>query len=82
MKPPSCKEAAVTPTLVSKSTGSPPPLTARVLRPLMGGVVVVRTGSALWRGTLVSCVKDSAWFVVDDVDVVVPLDVLVSVRLA
>ena len=72
----------MTPTLVTESAGSPPPLTARVLRPLMGGVVVVRTDSALWRGTLVSCVKDSAWFVVDDVDVVVPLDDLVSVRAA
>jgi hypothetical protein len=41
---------------------------------------VVRTGSALWRGTLLSCVKDSAWFVVDDTDVVVSLHDLVSVR--
>jgi hypothetical protein len=40
----------------------------------------VRTASALWRGTLLSCVKDSAWFVVDDVDVVLPIDDLVSVR--
>ena len=34
--------------------------------------VVVRTPSALWRGTLLSCVRDSAWFVVNDEDVVVP----------
>jgi hypothetical protein len=51
-----------------------------VLRPLLGARVIVRTASALWRGTLLSCVKDSAWFVVDDVDVVVPLGDLVSVR--
>jgi hypothetical protein len=57
-----------------------PAVTAGVLRPLLGGRVVVRTASALWRGTLLSCVKDSAWFVVDDVDVVVPIDDLVSVH--
>ena len=51
-----------------------------MLRPLRGAQVIVRTGSALWRGTLLSCVKDSAWFVVDDTDVVVDLHDLVSVR--
>ncbi len=50
------------------------------LRPLLGASVVVRTASALWRGTLLSCVKGSAWFVVDDQDVVVPLDDLLSVH--
>jgi hypothetical protein len=59
-----------------------PAVTASVLRPLLGDSVVVRTASALWRGTLLSCVKDSAWFIVDDVDVVVPLGDLVSVRAA
>jgi len=63
------------PTLVEGPAVSP-----AVLRPLLGARVIVRTASALWRGTLLSCVKDSAWFVVDDVDVVVPLDDLVSVR--
>ncbi|HET6949326.1 MAG TPA: hypothetical protein VFI47_03065 [Acidimicrobiales bacterium] len=72
----------MSPILVSDSTGRRSPLNARVLRPLLGGHVVVRTTSALWRGTLLSCVKDSAWFVIDDVDVVVPLDDLVSVRAA
>jgi hypothetical protein len=57
-----------------------PVVTAGVLRPLLGGRVVVRTASALWRGTLLSCVKDSAWFVVDDEDLVVPLDDLLSVH--
>ena len=59
-----------------------PVVTVSVLRPLLGDSVVVRTVSALWRGTLLSCVKDSAWFIVDDTDVVVPLDDLVSVRAA
>lgn len=59
-----------------------PVVTDSVLRPLLGVSVVVRTASALWRGTLLSCVKDSAWFVVDDVDVVVPLDDLLTVRAA
>jgi hypothetical protein len=63
------------PTLVEGTAVSP-----AVLRPLLGARVIVRTASALWRGTLLSCVKDSAWFVVDDADVVVPLDDLVSVR--
>ena len=59
-----------------------PVVTVSVLRPLLGDSVVVRTASALLRGTLLSCVKDSAWFIVDDVDVVVPLDDLLSVRAA
>ena len=59
-----------------------PAVTSRVLRPLLGRSVVVRTASALWRGTLLSCVKDSAWFVVDDDDVVVPLGDLRSVHAA
>lgn len=60
----------------------PPAVTPRVLRPLVGAQVVVRTASALWRGTLLSCVKDSAWFVIDDTDVVVHIHDLVSVRAA
>jgi hypothetical protein len=59
-----------------------PVVTSSGLRPLLGRSVVVRTASALWRGTLLSCVKDSAWFVVDDDDVVVALDDLVSVHAA
>jgi hypothetical protein len=43
---------------------------------------MVRTPSTLWRGTLLSCVRESAWFVVDDVDVVVPLDEILSIRAA
>jgi hypothetical protein len=61
---------------------SPDTVTSRVLRPLLGAQVVVRTASTLWCGTLLSCVKDSAWFVVDDTDVVVHIDDLVSVRAA
>jgi hypothetical protein len=59
-----------------------PVVTARALRPLLGGDVVVRTASTLWRGRLLSCVRDSAWFVVDDVDIVVHMGELVSVRAA
>jgi hypothetical protein len=58
----------------------PPAVTTSVLRPLRGAQVLVRTGSTLWRGTLLSCVKDSAWFVVDDTDIVVSLHDLVSVQ--
>ena len=69
--------ATVIPSVIDR-----PAVTPRILRPLLGGRVVVRTASALWRGTLLSCVKDSAWFVVDDVDVVLPIDDLVSVHAA
>ena len=65
---------------MSPTVIDPPAVTSRVLRPLLGAPVVVRTGSALWHGTLVSCVRDSAWFVVDDADIVVPLHHLVSVH--
>jgi hypothetical protein len=58
------------------------PPTIRALRPLLGADVMVRTRSTLWRGTLLSCVRESAWFVVDDVDVVVPLDEILSIRAA
>ncbi|MFP3902513.1 MAG: hypothetical protein ACLFXM_16780 [Acidimicrobiia bacterium] len=61
-------------------TSAPPPVTARALRPLLGADVVVRTASAFWRGTLLSCVRDSAWFVVDDTDVVIHLDEILSIR--
>lgn len=57
-----------------------PPVTARALRPLLGTDVVVRTPSAFWRGTLLSCVRDSAWFVVDDTDVVIQLHEILSIR--
>jgi hypothetical protein len=55
-------------------------VTARLLQPLLGSVVVVHTRGASLRGTLLSCVKGSAWLVVDDVDVVVHLDEVVTVR--
>jgi hypothetical protein len=65
---------------MSPTVVDPPAVTASVLRPLRGAQVLVRTGSSLWRGTLLSCVKDSAWFVVDDTDVVVSLHEVVSVH--
>jgi hypothetical protein len=52
----------------------------RALRPLLGAAVVVRTLAATWRGTLLSCVKDSAWFVVDDTDVVIHLEDIISIN--
>jgi hypothetical protein len=57
-----------------------PGVSNRGLRPLLGAVVIVRTFAATWRGTLLSCVKDSAWFVVDDADVVLHLDEILSVH--
>ena len=59
-----------------------PALTPQALRPLLGIDVVVSTAAALWRGRLLSCVKDSAWLVVDDDDVVVHLDQIRSIRAA
>ena len=50
------------------------------LRPLLGASVIVRTFAATMRGTLLSCVKDSAWLVVDDDDVVLHLDEIISIR--
>lgn len=70
------------PIVAPPTVTSGPLVSTRTLRPLLGREVVVRTTAALWRGTLLSCVRDSAWFVVDDADVVVPLEDLVSVRAA
>jgi hypothetical protein len=56
-----------------------PPVTPRLLRPLLGSGVIVRTRSETVQGTLLSCVKSSAWLVVDDADVVVHLDDMVAV---
>jgi hypothetical protein len=56
------------------------PVTIRALRPFLGAAVTVRTIAATWSGTLLSCVKDSAWFVVDDTDVVLHLDEIVSIQ--
>lgn len=51
----------------------------RALRPLVGTAVVVRTFAATWRGTLLSCIRNSAWLVVDDRDVMIRLDDIISV---
>lgn len=40
---------------------------------MLGTTVTVRTPSVLLRGTLLSCVKRTAWLVVDDTDVLLPL---------
>ncbi|HEX5366044.1 MAG TPA: hypothetical protein VFW63_05200 [Acidimicrobiales bacterium] len=57
-------------------------VTSRALRPLLGGQVVVRTASSLWHATLLSCVEESAWLVVDDTDVVVHLGDILWVHAA
>ena len=61
-------------------TEAQPMVTTRLLRPLLGSLVSIRTASGMFRGTLLSCVKGSAWLVVDDDDVVVHLDDIISVR--
>lgn len=55
-------------------------VSSRTLRPLLGAAVIVRTFASTWRGTLLSCVDNSAWLVVDDVDIMVRLDDIVSVK--
>jgi hypothetical protein len=55
-------------------------VTARLLQPMLGSAVVVRTRTHLLRGTLLSCVKGSAWLVVDDTDVMLTLDQIAWVR--
>jgi hypothetical protein len=57
-----------------------PPVTWRRLRPLLGSLVTIRTGSQTWCGTLLSSVRDSVWLVVDDADVLVHLDDIVAVQ--
>jgi hypothetical protein len=69
-----------TTTTLTTVADAQPMMTTRLLRPLLGSLVIVRTASGLLRGTLLSCVKGSAWFVVDDTDVVVALDDIISVR--
>jgi hypothetical protein len=56
-------------------------VTAGDLRPLLGRPALVRTGTTLLRGTLLSCVTGSLWLVADDdTDVVVRLDDVASVE--
>jgi hypothetical protein len=57
-------------------------VTLRALRPLRGSLVTVRTASVAVRGMLLSCVSGSAWLVVDDTDVLVVLDDILSVDVA
>lgn len=57
-----------------------PPVTPRLLRPLLGSGIIVRTRNEMVRGRLLSCVKGSAWLVDEqDADVVLPLDDMVAV---
>jgi hypothetical protein len=70
--------SAVSPTVVMDR----PRVTVQALRPLRGSLVTVRTERAAVRGLLLSCVSGSAWLVVDDADVLVGLDDIVSVDAA
>jgi hypothetical protein len=65
---------------VTLSTMTLPPLTPRELRPMLGRPVTVQTVDRTLDGILLSCVHRSVWVVVDDTDVVVRLDEVVSVR--
>jgi hypothetical protein len=57
-----------------------PAVTLAALRPLLGADVVVETAAGPTPARLLSAVRDTAWFVVDDLDVVVHLDQIKSVR--
>jgi hypothetical protein len=76
----------MTPTMVPEITGitAHPAATAatlRRLRPLVGSLVTLHTAWGTFRGTLLSCVKDSAWLVADDdSDHVVPLSAIFAVQ--
>ena len=50
------------------------------LRPLVGNEVVIETADGTTRARLLSCVRDSAWFVSGDTDLVLQLDEIRSVR--
>lgn len=70
----------MSPTAVPTAIPTTDRVTARLLQPLFGSAVVLQAGSRLLRGTLLSCVKHSAWLVVDDDDVMVHLDQITWVR--
>ena len=57
-----------------------PSVSATNLRPLLGASVSVHTAKRRIRGTLLSCVRGTAWLVVDDADVVVKLDDILAIR--
>ena len=55
-------------------------VTRNTLRSLVGFPVVVETADGQAQAQLLSCVRESAWFVVGDTDVVLPLDQILSIR--
>ena len=55
-------------------------LTMAAMRSFIGLDVIVETVAGAAKGRLLSCVRDSAWFVVDDDDVVLHLGDIVSIR--
>ena len=58
------------------------PVTLASLRAFLGSDVVVETATGRTPARLLSAVRDSAWFVANDTDLVVHLDEIVSVRFA
>lgn len=78
----------MSPTTISPTSSDPtttitgdPPTTLRRLRPLVGSLVTLHTVWGTVRGTLLSCVRESAWLVMDDdTDLVVPLADVLAVR--
>jgi hypothetical protein len=61
---------------------APAPVTRAALRPLLGADVVVRTSDGAATGRLLSVVRDSAWFVCGEDDLVLQLREIRSVRSA
>jgi hypothetical protein len=61
---------------------APAPVTRAELRPLLGADVVVRTNAGATSARLLSVVRDSAWFVSGDADLVLHLDEIRSIRTA
>jgi hypothetical protein len=67
----------MTPTALAAS-----PVTAAAVRTMRGVDVIVETVSGAMQAQLLSFVKDSAWFVSGDTDVVVHLHDITSIRVA
>jgi hypothetical protein len=61
-------------------SSGPAPVTLASLRAFLGTDVVVETATGRTPARLLSAVRDSAWFVTNDTDLVVQLDDIVSVR--
>lgn len=57
------------------------PVTLRELRSHVGSLVTLHTAWGTLQGTLLSCVRESAWLIADDdTDLVVPLTDVLAVQ--